>query len=225
MSRLTRPFAQLNLRYNPFGELEHETLVELAVVDLAAFAELLRSPRQALQFVGDHGRGKTTRLRVLHAAYAASPYKQFYPQSPEPSFASAAQYFIDSIDYLSRRARRRLYAAADSFAATTHSDLSAEFANAGYTVTSVQVSGVDRQTLAEIIQRRIEHARRALGPLPAVEPAEIDALIARFGDDLRAIEEALYEHFQALSGATLAITGGITTVAEHPSDTRNPRLC
>ncbi|MFT5127396.1 MAG: hypothetical protein ACI8W8_000999 [Rhodothermales bacterium] len=198
MSRLARPFAHLNLRHNPFGELEHETFVALAVVDVAEFAKLLNRPSVALQFVGRHGRGKTTRLSVLHALFATAPYTQVYPDEPVPSFSAAPLHFVDSVDHLATTKRRRLFACADRIVVTTHVDLSAEFANAGFGVTTIRVEGVSRELLAEIVRRRIVHARRGPGPIPSVGNTEIDQLIANFGDDLRTIESVLYERFQSL---------------------------
>lgn len=198
MRPLERPFAHLNLRHNPFGELDHATFVALAVVDIAEFASLLRKPRQALQFVGRHGRGKTTRLRVLHAEFADAPYRQIYPEDPPPTFAAAALHFVDSVDHLPPPARRQLFSCADSLAVTTHRDLSAAFAKAGFHCTTVAVAGLTAEWLTEVVQRRIAHARRGPGPLPAIERPEIDDLIAQFGDDLRTIESVLYERFQAM---------------------------
>jgi hypothetical protein len=197
MSRLARPFAHLNLRHNPFGELDHQTFVDLAVVDIAEFATLLQKPKQALQFVGKHGRGKTTRLRVLHAQFATAPYVQIYPEDRPPAFAPASLHFVDSVDHLRPRVRRKLLTDADSVAVTTHIDLSAEFAKAGFRVRTVVVAGLTTELLSEIVHRRIEHARRGAGELPTVEADELEILIAQFGDDLRTIESVLYERFQA----------------------------
>lgn len=197
MSCLTRPFSHLNLRHNPFGELDHETFVALAVVDVEEFADFLREPGQAVQFVGRHGRGKTTRLRVLHAKFVEAPYVQVYQADPIPTFAAAPLHFVDSVNHLPAKLRRKLYCCSDRIAVTTHIDLSAEFASAGLQVKTAWIGGADREVLSEIILRRIEHARRGAGPVPVVAAEEINELIAAFGDDLRTIEAVLYERFQA----------------------------
>ena len=67
MPTLNLPFAHLNLRFNPFGEATPEERAKLAVVDIERFAQRLCAPGFAVQFIGEHGRGKSTHLLALHA--------------------------------------------------------------------------------------------------------------------------------------------------------------
>jgi len=59
------PFAHLNLRRNPFGELDLSQRAALAVVDVDRFVRRLAQPGYAVQFTGDRGRGKTTHLLAI----------------------------------------------------------------------------------------------------------------------------------------------------------------
>ncbi|MDP7741580.1 MAG: hypothetical protein QGF67_09080 [Lentisphaeria bacterium] len=194
---LDLPFAHLNLRFNPFGELEPQTRAELAVVSLEDLPRQLQQQRLAVEFVGPHGHGKSTHLLALHALFAEAPYLKLYPDST-PDFAGAPLLFVDSIEHLPRRRRQRLYRRAKTLALTTHDSLQPELERAGYTVCTRHVDSTDAATIAELVRRRIEHARRAPGPLPDVDAAGIDRLKARFGGNIRAIENCLYDIFQTL---------------------------
>lgn len=191
------PFAHLNLRFNPFGELEQQTRAELAVVSLEELPQQLQQRRVAVEFVGPHGHGKTTHLLALHALFAEAPYIKLHLDSI-PDIADAPLLFVDSIEHLPRRRRRRLYRRAETLALTTHDSLQAELQSAGYTVCTRIVDGTHVSTIAELIRRRIEHARRSPGPVPYIGTAGIGRLKTRFGSDIRAIEGYLYDIFQTL---------------------------
>ena len=59
------PYACINLRRNPFGDLDLAERAELAIVDVASIIARLDNPRYAVQFVGDKGCGKTTHLLAI----------------------------------------------------------------------------------------------------------------------------------------------------------------
>ena len=48
--------------------------------------------------------------------------------------------------------------------------------------------------------RRIEHVRRGAGRVPLPSERTLDALVRRHGDDLRAMQDELYDLFQRLKG-------------------------
>jgi hypothetical protein len=58
--------------------------------------------------------------------------------------------------------------------------------------------GLDVTRLRGIVERRIDWARRAPGPVPEVSDDALRALIRRHGDDVRAIEGTLYEAIQSM---------------------------
>ena len=82
------PWAWCNLRRNPFGELTRQERIELAVVDVGSIIDRVKTPRSAVQLIGDCGRGKTTRMlacghRLAEAAYVYLPEDQPCPAIPE----------------------------------------------------------------------------------------------------------------------------------------------
>ncbi len=194
---LDLPFAHLNLRFNPFGELEPQTRAELAVVSLEELPRQLQQQRVAVEFVGPHGHGKSTHLLALHALFAEAPYLKLHPDSIL-DIADVPLLFVDSIEHLPRRRRRRLYRRTKTLALTTHDSLQAELQSAGYTVCTRIIDSTGASTITELVRRRIEHARRSPGPVPDVDAASIGRLKSRFGSDIRAIENYLYDIFQTL---------------------------
>ncbi|MEM7168216.1 MAG: hypothetical protein AAF581_22405 [Planctomycetota bacterium] len=193
------PFAHLNLRFNPFGELLPEERGRLAVVDLGTLPTELAGTRVAVQFLGNHGRGKSTHLLALHQHFPSAAYTQLH-HGDTPDFQRAHVQFIDSFDQLARRRRRAVYRVSESIAFTTHEDLSNELERFGYRCRTHVVGGHSPMLVREIVQRRIEFARRDPGAVPHVSDDDIRVLTARFGDDIRALEGHLYEVFQRLEG-------------------------
>jgi len=193
------PFAHLNLRYNPFGELPLDARPALAILDPEPYLRFLKEPRAALQFMGDKGRGKTTHLLTLRAL-EPGPYLHLPEEGPLPQVPlSEPLLYLDETQRLPRRVRKALYRGPSRLVLGAHEDHAAELRRSGRPVTTVQVgASLTAARLALIVERRIEAARRAPGPVPEIPPPALEALLARFGDDLRAIEHHLYERVQAL---------------------------
>ena len=81
----------------------------------------------------------------------------------------------------------------------SHLDVSGELAGAGFDVETVIVADrLDAARLCEMLNRRIEWVRRDSGPLPEITIRTAQAMMARHGDNVRAIEGYLYELFQGL---------------------------
>lgn len=198
-ARLTLPYAHLNLRRNPFGELPLVARPGLAVLDPAPYVQLLGEPRAALLFLGDKGRGKTTHLLTIRAARAGS-YVHLPEDGPLPPVpVGLPLLYLDECQRLRRRLRRRLFRGLGALVIGSHEDHSAELRAAGRVVTRVEVGGLlTLERLGQIVSRRIEAARRGPGSVPEVPSHSLEALVARFGDDVRGIEHHLYECFQAL---------------------------
>ena len=106
-------YGHLGLYWNPFGSVEHEDWTRLIVpqVDLDSLARQLRNPALALTFRGEPGRGKSTHLRALHAFFPEVPYTYLPPNaSPRTPIPQARVLFVDEVERLSPRQRRKLYA-------------------------------------------------------------------------------------------------------------------
>lgn len=191
-------YQALNLRFNPFGEIDQETRAKLAVIDIDTFRPYFAKKSFILQFLADHGRGKSTHLLALHRTFPDIPYVQLHAGVPA-SFQTGTRHFVDSIENLSFFKRQRLYRQYDWLAVTTHRDLSWEMRLAGREVKTIHVSQQTTSTLQDILNRRIEYARRDEGDLPFLSIEKVTALQRDYGDDIRAIESALYEEFYLLN--------------------------
>lgn len=185
------PFAHLNLRFNPFGEPAPEEREVLAIVDLPALG-----PEEVVQFLGEGGHGKTTHLLALRARDSRAIYEKLeegqdlWRSRPSP----AVPFLLDEAQRIRPRFRPRLFAKARTLALGTHEDLSAY---ADRPVRTVRLAGLTTAPrLREIVDRRIEWARRGPGPVPVVSDMALRVLIERHGGDLRAIFGLLYDSLQ-----------------------------
>jgi len=191
------PYANINLRFNPFGELNPDERQLLACVDVSGLAQYLSAPRTAVQFLADHGRGKTTHLLALHKQCTMFPYIKLH-QGDRPSFDRSSGYFIDSIENLSLFKRLTLYRRFDHLAVTTHRDLSIEMKLLGLRVKTIEVSVTQVDVLQKIFQQRVEYARRSEGGTPEISLDRIKELQRKYGDDVRAMEAELYDYIDLL---------------------------
>lgn len=217
------PFEHLNLRFNPFGELDPEQRAAVAVVDHVQLGP------GVTQVVGAPGRGKTTFLLVLHSRYGLRP------RACEPSFREKGQLGCSAVTNAndgfrgvvfcrmgeSRPMRARqvgelLRLESDTFLLVDEAQLLERrllkrLCNRFSTVvlgthfdlslrcrcdSMVVLQGLDPDVLEVIVRRRIELARRGPGPVPVVSAHVLSALIELYDDDLRAIVDHLYELFQ-----------------------------
>lgn len=191
------PYAHLNLRHNPFGELDPEDRAALAVVEVEPLLSWLDRPGRALQLLGPHGCGKSTHLLALHRAVPGSTYVRAWRDRPlrvEP----CELLLLDEADSAGWLARHRALRAASRLALSTHRDLSWALRLAGFEVRTQEVEAPAPHTLSRIFAARIEHGRRGPGPLPRVEPELVADLHRRHGRDVRAMEDELYHHFQTM---------------------------
>lgn len=196
---LALPFAHLNLRFNPFGELPRDVRGFLAVVDIEQFLGPLRQPRFAVQFIGDQGRGKTTHLLAIQHNLPRAAYVYIDEFEKHPPIPSGNPLLIDEAQRLSWLERRVAFRKGVGLAIATHDDLSGPLQKFGYQVTTVSVDGlIHPRQLLECFNKRIAYARRASGPLPSVTLQTATKLHRMFGTDIRAMEGHLYDLFQEL---------------------------
>lgn len=197
MNNKQLPFAHLNLRFNPFGELTREQRAVTAIVELDDIPEHFSKRRIAIQFTGEHGRGKSTHLIALHKQFKHSPYTQIHI-GDKPTFSNDDIQFIDSIEMLPAARRKKIYRSTNILAITTHNDLTNELHTAGFEVISKRITVDNAQHIKQIFDKRIELARRNTGSLPGIDIKTVRTLITKFNDDIRAMEHHLYEIFQQL---------------------------
>lgn len=214
-----RSYEELGLFWNPFGTVETERWSELIVprLDLDAVATQLRTSRLAVVFRGHMGRGKSTHLRALHTRFPRAPFTYLGPEaSPRTHVPAAPVCFLDEAQRLAPRLRRRLYRkviragarrsperSMGALALTSHEDLRPELEAAGYAVVESVIEGLSEASLRTIVDRRLRWAARPGVSLETLRPSLADdpllaRMHARFGDDLRSIQGALYDHLETL---------------------------
>ncbi len=193
------PFAHLNLRRNPFGEIPLGDRAALAVVDVEEHVRRLRQGGYAVVFLGDKGRGKTTHLLAIRQRFPRAAYVHV-GEGEQPRIPRGNPLLIDEVQRLTRRRRRRVFRRGVSLVLGSHEDVSGELRDAGFEVQSVEAGAMlDAERLRDMLNRRIVAARRYAARVPRVSDATARAMLDRFGDDVRAIEWHLYERFQDLS--------------------------
>jgi hypothetical protein len=194
------PYAQLNLRRNPFGEATNVQRAQLAIVDLEPYVEFLEQERAALVFVGHCGRGKTTHLLALQTQFSSAPYVYLPEDGPQPKVPTReALLILDESQRLRWWQRTLLFRNSGRLIIGTHCDEEPALRKAKRPVHVVKMSGLDLGKLRRVIDLRLEWARRDQGPVPSLSNDDLDALIGHFGDNLRAIEFYLYEVYQRLT--------------------------
>lgn len=185
------PFAHLNLRVNPFGELPRPERARAACVPA------LECPAGGVvQVLGAAGRGKSTHLIAWHAQHPGSLY-EYVPEGADAlaSRALPPLCFVDEAQRLRRAELARLFESTERLVLASHADLSGRTTRPMRTLV---LRGMTAERLERMLARRVELARRGPGAVPRFPAATVSALLERFGDDLRTLERHLYDVFQAL---------------------------
>ncbi len=194
----TLPYAHLNLCRNPFGELTRSQRASVAIVDPTRWIEKLADRWFAVQFIGEAGRGKTTHLLAIYRHFPDSPYLHI-AEGEKPAIPRGRPLFLDEVQRLPARRRRREFGRGGPLVLGTHEDVASELRGMGYDVETIEVAAqTSPERIADVIDRRIESARRSPGPLPGVCTATIARLFEEYGDNVRGMEHHLYEVFQNL---------------------------
>ncbi len=197
-SWLNDNWAETNLHRNPFGELTRAERVEVAVVDVDRIAALVTRPLTAVQFIGDCGRGKTTRMLSLVGRIPDAIYTYLPEDGPCPPIPSGQVVLIDEAQRLPRSVRRKVFSTGKPLVLATHRDLTRPLLRYGYTVQTQRIGQTNTPELVcQVLNRRIESSRRGPGPIPEITLDFARSLVGRFGTDIRGIEDHLYELVQA----------------------------
>lgn len=198
--RLNLPFAHLNLRCNPFGQLTRPEKNELAVLrlDLQPYAERLRIPGYALQFLKEGAPNKTTHMMGISRLLPDAVYVQLREGMPVPHIPEAPALFIDWMHLMPGDERREILRRQASFGIVSHVNHGREFKRAGLTYELVKLPMYTAEQLKVQVDRRIAWARRDPNrPVPAVSLETVSQLLAQFDDDVAVIEH-LYDRFESL---------------------------
>jgi len=170
----------------------------------------LVKPRHAVQWIGKCGRGKTSQLLGWSARIPTSEYVYLPEDGPCPAIPSGEPLIIDEAQRLPRRIRRDIFSSGLPLVLATHRNLSMALRRYGYEVCTVQLG---RSTSAPHVQTlmntRLEYCRKSFGPLPQLSLEDACWLIRRFGSDIRAMENHLYDQVQtqAYNDGEMQFTG------------------
>ncbi len=196
-SPVRSPWARLNLWRNPFGELTRDERAELAIIAEDDPSRRQVRSGQALQLIGDCGRGKTTRMLVLRRRWPTSSYVYLDEDQPCPAIPLGDPLLIDEAQRLPRRVARQVFSSGLPLVLATHRDLGRHLRRFGYAVQTIRIGETNTPELVrDLLNRRIEASRMSPGPLPSVSLSQASHLLSRFAGDLRAIEHFLYERVQ-----------------------------
>lgn len=204
---MLRTYEHLGLYWNPFGCPPPSLWSRLCVtsLDLDELADRLATPGFAVVFRGEAGRGKSTHLRALHHHYSDRPFTYLGPEaSPHTAIPKADVQFIDEVQRLAPRQRRRVFRRRASLALASHEDLREPLAQMGYEVRDIELRGLELGRLEEIVEYRLHWSARdpdalAAGLVECVSTA-LPQLLAIHGDDLRSIQDQLFDRVESLRG-------------------------
>lgn len=200
-------FQNLGLKRNPFGSLTEaeEDALLLPIPDIDTWAHMPES----LQLMGERGRGKSSLLRATlrqitaagqHFAYESLPEGTSHLTTPLENLDGFA---LDEAQRLSLWQCQRLFwqMRGRRLIITTHEDLGAWFRLYRKPYRTVQVAQFSTPArVAEMITRRIAFFALDAGPQVSLTEEAFAWLWARYGDDVRSTEQALYEVFQRVEG-------------------------
>ena len=191
-------FAQLNLRWSPFGELSSLEWASLASVDVEHVVSRLCNPSYAAQFAGQNECGKTTHLLAIRDKFPHAGYVHI-PEGEPRAIPDGCPLIVDEAQRLTRLQRFRLLGRRVPLVLGTHEDFGRALRRAGRDVETLSVgSPTDPNRLYVLVNRLIRRFRRGPGHVPWVSRATAELLVARCGPDLRAIEGLLYHRFQEM---------------------------
>ena len=197
-SRSRFPWTRLNLKRNPFGELTEDERAELAVFAEGDLSRCDVVAGQAVQLIGDCGRGKTTRMLAIRRALPEASYVYLPEKKPCPAIPFGSPLLIDEAQRLPRRIRRNVFSTGLPLVLATHDNLERVLRRFGYAVRSIWIGNENTpELIGRLLNLRIEASRLGAGPLPEVNPKQVEQLVDRFGTNVRAIEHFLYERFQS----------------------------
>ena len=196
-------FAHLNLRRNPFGELNAHERSQLAIVEVSDITAFLNQRPSglfpAVQIVGEKGYGKTTHLLALQNCYPHCTYT-WMPEGEEVTVnTNGDPVFVDEAQRLTRKQQASLWREQKRLVLGTHFDFSDSLRSAGRAVLTIEARRkTNPAQVHAIMNERIRMFRRSLEPVPEISWTVAEQLCERYGSDIRAMLGCLYEHFQSM---------------------------
>lgn len=188
---------------NPFGAMTPQEQAQLAVLAPHVFPDTRPKRHLATQWIGPCGHGKTTRLRAIesHLTHAHELSAHYVYVTPERTLHAVPQsdvLLIDEMDRMPRRHWRQLLQDGVPLFVATHRCLQRRLESYGYQVQTQTLShSLTPNHLAAMLNRRIAYCQEGPFSAPEITDKHAGTLMRLFGNDIRSIEAALYEHVQA----------------------------
>lgn len=187
--------------FNPFCGVLDEDLEQILVPQFN-FNEVINqiedSESLAIEFIGRHGRGKTTHLRALQQKLNHYPIFLLDQNSTVKNILKhkSEKVFIDSIHHLNIIDRIKVLKAKKVVVYTTHFNRKIECALCKKQKRTIRFKGINAATLEAIINKRIKLASNGKFSFNDFGTSEdVKSLISQFGDDYRGIINKLYDNY------------------------------
>ncbi|MBN1491002.1 MAG: hypothetical protein JXA69_13885 [Phycisphaerae bacterium] len=212
------PWAALGLTGNPFRRLDGEALVRSLLEaadpdDRSPIRAWLRDDADVVQFIGQAGWGKSTRLVACHTVAVAEDRGgcrfDYIPLGtrhitipPKGRTELPRLWSLDEVNRLTPRCRRQLARWAAAYGVRlllgTHDDVVGDMEAAGLRVRTVRLQPADRAAIARFIKRRRELSATApdTGTRLRVTEAAVRLVCDDAAGNLSRAEYVLYEAAQ-----------------------------
>ena len=217
-------YARLNLRFNPFGELDRQQKIDNAIprCDVESICEFLSErnasngnfdhcepaqDKRAVQFIGRPGSGKSTHLLMLASRLGNYAYVHI-PQNCRRKIPARNFLMVDEAQRLTRRQGKHLLPQASRLIIGTHRCFDKRLVSQGFQVKTIGLDlNPDACWLANALQRKIESARREGGTEPPkISHSTVVKLIDEFGNNIRGMERKLYETLHQANASSTSVT-------------------
>lgn len=199
------PWAWCNLQQNPFGELTRSQRIELAVVDLPGWLSALPDDfpmfpqsHMAIQWLAQCGFGKSTRLLAATKWFPEAYYVYVDPMGKCGPIPEAKLLLLDEADRMPRPILKSILRLGTPLMLGVHRSLKRLLTQWNYRVQTHSLQSENEATqLARIMNTRLRHFRLdADRVVPQLTKDESQWLSRRFGGDMRAVEDYLYDQVQ-----------------------------
>lgn len=202
------PFHDLGFCCNPFRALTREEWSQIAVVP-KAIEEALEGDFSHLQIIGDQGSGKTSALLALKKRFEDQGHRVQYCYLPPERKRATRKWrevkilLIDEMQRLSQNQRLRVVNKIASshengprLIFSSHEDLGPVFERLHRPLQTIELRHHEAAFVRKIIERRLQFFSEGDRSKASLTDEAYALLSEIFANDLRSLEDILYEIFQ-----------------------------